>query len=129
MGRLFGNVIGGTVEGLVRHVVVPVTSVIPALVERGVLFAGFALLWAAVGAAVVADPGALDATWRSIGSWPLPVQGLAWLLFLPVMAGVWAWETDWPLAIRIAAVAGLAAWNLLVFIPRPASRREAGVNA
>lgn len=129
MGRLFGAVLGGTIDGLVRHVVVPVTGVIPALVERGMLLAGYAVLWAAVLLGLAADPSAVDAAWRTIGAWPLPVQGLAWLLFLPVMAGLWAWETDWPLALRIVAVLGLAAWNLIVFIPRGKPVREAGVTA
>ena len=129
MGRLFGTVLGGTIDGVVRHVVVPVTGVIPVLVERGILLAGYAVLWGAVGIAIIGDPGAIDAAWRSIGGTPLPVQGLAWLLFLPVMAGMWIWETDWALVVRVALVVALAAWNLVVFIPRPNARREAGVSA
>jgi hypothetical protein len=114
----FGKLIGATVDALVSGFVIPVTSVIPRLVSSGALLAVFAVLWLAIGAAAVANPAGLDATWRSIGEWPLPVQAVGWLLFLPVMAGLWIWATDWPLVARIFLVAGLAGWSLLIFIPR-----------
>jgi hypothetical protein len=114
----FGKLIGATVDALVTRIVIPVTSVIPRLVSSGALLGVFVILWVAIGAAAVANPAALDATWRAIGEWPLPAQALGWLLFLPVMAGLWVWATDWPLVARIVLVAGLAGWNLLVFIPR-----------
>lgn len=114
----FGELIGATVDALVTRIVVPVTSVIPRLVSSETLLAVFAILWLAIGAAAVANPAGLDATWRAIGEWPLPAQALAWLLFLPVTAGLWIWATDWPLAARIVLVVGLAGWNLLIFIPR-----------
>ena len=114
----FVKVLEALINALVNGIVVPVTSVIPRLVNSGVLLAVFAVLWLAIGVAAVADPAGLDATWRAIGEWPLPAQAIGWLLFLPVMAGLWIWATDWPLVARIVLVAGLAGWNLLVFIPR-----------
>jgi hypothetical protein len=114
----FGKLIGATVDALVTRIVVPVTSMIPRLVSSGALLVVFAILWLAIGAAAVANPTELDSTWRAIGEWPLPAQALGWLLFLPVMAGLWIWATDWPLVARIVLVAGLAGWNLLIFIPR-----------
>lgn len=106
------------INALVNGIVVPVTSVIPRLVSSGALLGIFAVMWLAIGVAAVANPEALDATWRAIGEWPLPVQAVGWLLFLPVMGGLWIWATDWPLVVRVVLVAGLAGWNLLVFIPR-----------
>lgn len=108
------QVIGGIVDG----VVVPVTGMIPGLVSSGMLFVVFAALWVALGAGIVLDQGGVDATWRWIGSLPLLAQGILWLLFLPVVAGIWAWETSWPLAVRAVLVVGLAGWNLLVFLPQ-----------
>lgn len=49
------------------------------------------------------------------------VQGLASLLFLPVTLGLWIWETTWPVLLRLVLVAGVAGWNLLVFLPRAAT--------
>jgi hypothetical protein len=103
---------------LVDRVIVPVTSVIPALVESGAGFVIFALMWVAFGAAIVISQGSIDEAWHWTRSLPLVVQGLIWLLFLPVMIGLWIWETTWPIALRLLLVAGLAWWNLMMFLPK-----------
>jgi hypothetical protein len=114
----FGKLIGTAVERLVGWIVIPVTSVIPRLVSSGALLVLFGAMWFAFGAAAATNPAALDDTWQAIGSWPLPVQAIGWLLFLPVMAGLWVWEADWVLLARVVVVAALAGWNLLIFVPR-----------
>jgi hypothetical protein len=58
----------------------------------GILFVVFAAMWVAFGFALVQSQGGLDAAWQWIRGMPLIVQGLAWLLFLPVMAGLWIWR-------------------------------------
>jgi hypothetical protein len=118
MATVFGNAIGSSVDRLVRWVILPVTGIIPVLVRTGLLFLGFAAMWLGFFAALVADPAALDAAWDAIVSLPLVAQAVAWLLFLPLMAGLWVWTTDWSLVVRVALVVGIAAWNLVVFIPR-----------
>jgi hypothetical protein len=35
-------------------------------------------------------------------------------------ACLWIWRTGWPRVARLTLVAGLAGWNLLVLMPRPA---------
>jgi hypothetical protein len=90
------------------------------LADHGVLFLVFAALWVAFIAALVLSQGSLDQTWAAITSWPWPIQVVAWVLFLPVVAGLWVWETSWPLVVRIVGVLGLAGFNLLVLIPRAA---------
>lgn len=122
MADRFGRVIAGLVDGLVTKLVVPVTSVIPRLVERGVLFVAFALLWGAFAVALLANPAGLGDLSAWLGQQSLPVQALAWLLFLPVTAGLWVHGTDWPLVVRLVVIAGLAGWNLLIFLPRRADR-------
>jgi hypothetical protein len=104
---------------VVDGIIVPVTGIIPTLLSSGVLFALFALLWAGFGAGLVWSQGSLDAAWAWIGSLPLLLQGVAWLLFLPVVVALWAWETSWPLVIRLVVVVGLAGWSLAIFLPRP----------
>jgi hypothetical protein len=88
------------------------------LAENGVLFAVFALIWIAVGAALIWSQGSIDQAWQTIRGLPLVVQAVVWLLFLPVMIGLWVWETTWPLVVRLILVVGIAGWNLLVFLPR-----------
>ena len=85
------------------------------LAESGVLFLIFVALWIAFGAAIVWSQGGLDQVWQTVNQLPLIVRLGAWVLFLPVMAGLWVWETSWPLIVLIAGVAG---WNILVFLPK-----------
>ena len=121
----FGKLIGTSVDALIRWVVVPVTSVIPRLVSSGVAFVIYGALWVGFAAALLTNPGALDEAWQSIAQLPLPIQAVVWLLFLPVMAGLWVWGTDWPVLIRLVIVAPLAGWNLLVFVPRAEGTHQA----
>jgi hypothetical protein len=88
------------------------------LAEHGVLLAMFAVLWLAFGIAIAVTDGGLDRAWATIQALPGAVQVLLWILFLPVMAGLWIWETGWPLLVRLVLVIGVAGWNLLVFLPK-----------
>ena len=88
------------------------------LAANGILFVVFAVIWVAFGAALIWSQGSLDAAWQTIRGLPLIVQIVVWLLFLPVMVGLWIWETTWPLILRVALILGVAGWNLLVFLPR-----------
>jgi ABC-type amino acid transport system permease subunit len=88
------------------------------LAETGVLFGVFALIWIALGVGLIWSQGSIDQAWDSIRGLPLIIQALVWLLFLPVMIGLWIWETTWPLVVRLILVIGIAGWNLLVFLPR-----------
>jgi hypothetical protein len=90
------------------------------MAEHGVLFPVFAVIWAGFGVALVASQGSLDQAWQAIRELPLIVQGVVWILFLPVMFGLWAWETTWPLVVRLVLVLGVAGWNLLIFLPKAA---------
>lgn len=88
------------------------------LAETGILFAIFAVIWVAFGAALIWSQGSLDGAWQWVRSLPLVVQGMVWLLFLPVMMGLWIWETTWPLILRLVVIVGIAGWNLVVLLPR-----------
>jgi hypothetical protein len=93
------------------------------LAESGILFVVFALLWVTLGVGILLGHGGVDATWAWLRSLPLLLQGLVWLLFLPIALGLWVWESSWPLLIRAILVMGLAGWNLLVFLPRAVTGR------
>jgi hypothetical protein len=51
------------------------------------------------------------------------VQAGVWVLFLPVMVGLWVWETSWPIVVRLTLLIGVAGWNLLIFLPRALTAR------
>jgi hypothetical protein len=88
------------------------------LAENGVLFIIFAVIWVAFGAGLLLSQGSIDQAWQAIRDLPLIVQVFVWLLFLPVMIGLWVWETTWPLILRLVLVLGIAGWNLLMFLPK-----------
>ena len=83
----------------------------------------FAALWVGFAYALIASQGSLDAAWRWITSLPLILQGVVWLLFLPVVAGLWIWESAWPLVLRLILVASIGFFNVYLFFPGYLFRR------
>ena len=110
----------GAVEQVIDTLATNLGNSVGWLADKGVLFAVFAVIWIAFGVALVWSQGSLDQVWARIQDLPLIAKAVAWLLFLPVMLGLWAWETSWPLIVRLTLVFGIAGWNLLVFLPRAA---------
>jgi hypothetical protein len=106
------------ISSFVNWTVVPITNVIAWAAENGLLFLVFLAAWVAFGSALIWSQGSLDDAWKWVGTLPLIVQAIVWLLFLPVMAGLWVWETSWPFLVRLVLVGGVAFWNLMVFLPK-----------
>jgi hypothetical protein len=88
------------------------------MAENGILFAIFAVIWVAFAAGLIFSQGSVDQAWQTIRDLPLIVQIVVWILFLPVMIGLWIWETTWPLIVRLVLVVGVAGWNLFMFLPK-----------
>lgn len=106
------------VEQVIENVASGLGDGIGFLADKGILFVVFALIWIAFGVGLVASQGSLDAAWQWVRDLPWLAQGLVWLLFLPVMIGLWIWESSWALILRVALIVSLAGWTLLV-LPRP----------
>ena len=81
-------------------------------------FAVLTVLWLAFAAAMLFNRDLLDAAWQSFRSWPLIIQWVAGLLVLPVVLGLWIWETSWPLLLRLILVIGLGWVTVYIFFPR-----------
>lgn len=81
-------------------------------------FAVLTLLWLAFGAALIFNRAMLDTVWQSFRGWPLVVQIIVGLLVLPVVLGLWIWETSWSLWLRLILVIGLAWVTVYTFFPR-----------
>lgn len=107
------------VDGALVPLIDCVTGSIPFLISSGILLLLFGVLWVGFAAALVREPARIDTAWRRVRRAPLIVQAVAWVLFLPVLAGARIWRTSWPAAARLTIVGGLAGWNLLMFLPRP----------
>src|SRR4051794_29039445 len=105
-------------ERIIETVATGVGNSIGWMAESGVLFAVFAVIWIAFAAGLIWSQGSLDEAWQSVRGLPLIVQAVVLLLLLPVMIGLWIWETSWPLVVRLVLVIGVAGWNLLIFLPR-----------
>ena len=81
-------------------------------------FAVLTLLWLAFGAALIFDREILDTVWQIFRGWPLIGQIVVGLLTLPVVIGLWVWNTDWPLLLRLVVVIGLGFATIHTFIPK-----------
>ena len=88
------------------------------MAETGILFVIFAVIWIAFAVGLIFSQGSVDQAWQTIRGLPLIVQIGVWVLFLPVMIGLWVWETSWPLILRLVLVVGVAGWNLFMFVPK-----------
>jgi hypothetical protein len=108
----------GRVDSIIDTLAGGMGNSITFLAEHGILFVFFALLWLAFAIALVMSQGSVDSAWEWIRSQHVVLQAVVWLLFLPVVAGMWIWETTWPLVLRLVLVIGLAGWNLIIFLPK-----------
>ena len=82
------------------------------------VWAAFTVLWIAFAVALAFSPGTLDDVWQAVRRRALVLQAVAWLLFLPIMIGLWVWERPWPLPIRVVLVLALGAWTVFFLYPR-----------
>ena len=105
-------------ERVIEQSATVVGSSVGWMAESGILFAVFAVIWVAIAIGVVWSQGTVEQAWQSIRALPLVIQAIAWVLFLPVMVGLWIWETTWPLLVRLTLLVGIAGWNLLIFLPK-----------
>jgi hypothetical protein len=88
-------------------------------------FTVLTLLWLAFGAALLFQPAMLDSAWQAFLDWHWIVKLFAGLLTLPVVIGLWDWESSWPLLLRLALVAGLAWITLYTFFPKKTAAQPA----
>lgn len=88
------------------------------LAENGILFVIFTAIWLGFAIGLIWSQESLDRAWQAIRSWPLILQIVTGILFLPVVVGLWIWETSWPVVVRLVLIVGIAGWNLWMFLPR-----------
>ena len=73
----------------------------------------FVMLWAGFAIALVVNREWLDLLWNWVRALPSVVEIIVWVVFLPIMAGLWVWESSWPVLVRLLAFAGIIVWTLL----------------
>ena len=73
----------------------------------------FVVLWVGFVIALVANREWLDVLWNWAQALPLVPKIIVWMVFLPIMAGLWIWESSWPALGRLVGFAGIVAWTLV----------------
>jgi hypothetical protein len=73
----------------------------------------FAMLWVGFAIALVVNREWLDLLWNRVRALPFVAETIVWVLFLPIMVGLWIWESSWPDLVRLLAFAGIVVWTLL----------------
>ena len=71
----------------------------------------FVVLWVGFVVALIVDREWLDVLWNWAQALPLVPRIIVWLVFLPIMVGLWIWESSWPVFGRLVGFAGIAAWT------------------
>ena len=73
----------------------------------------FAMLWVGFAIALVVNREWLDLLWNWVQALPSVAEIIVWVLFLPVMVGLWIWESSWPVIVRMLGFAGIVGWTLI----------------
>jgi len=73
----------------------------------------FLVLWVGFVTALVLNREWLDVLWNWTQALPLIPRIIVWVLFLPILVGLWIWESTWPVLGRLVGFAGILAWTLL----------------
>ena len=73
----------------------------------------FVVLWVGFIIALVMNQETLDVLWNWAQALPLVPKIIVWVMFLPIMVGLWIWESSWPALGRLVGFSGIVAWTLL----------------
>jgi hypothetical protein len=85
-------------------------------VARAMSFAAiaiFVVLWVGFTVALVANREWLDILWNLVRELPLVAEIIVWVLLLPIMVGLWIWQSSWPALVRLLGSAGIVGWTVL----------------
>ena len=73
----------------------------------------FVVLWIGFVVALVVNRGWLDALWDWAQALHSAPKIIIWVIFTPIMVGLWIWESSWPALGRLVGFTGIVAWTLL----------------
>ena len=83
----------------------------------------FVVLWVGFITALVVNQEWLDVLWNWAQALPWLPKIIVWVLFLPIMVGLWIWESSWPTFLRLVGFAGMVGWTLLAVSGLPRAFR------
>jgi len=73
----------------------------------------FAMLWVGFAIALIVNREWLGLLWNWVQALPSVAEIIVWVLFLPIMTGLWIWQSSWLVLARLLAFAGIVGWTLL----------------
>ena len=73
----------------------------------------FVVLWVSFFIALVVNREWLDMLWNWTQALNLVPKIIVWMVFLPIMVGLWIWESSWPALGRWVGFAGIVTWTLM----------------
>jgi hypothetical protein len=71
----------------------------------------FAMLWIVFATALIVNREWMVLLWNWVGELPLILKLIVWVVFLPIMVGIWIWESTWPDIVRWLGFAGIVLWT------------------
>jgi len=73
----------------------------------------FVLLWVGLAIALVINREWLSLLWNWVQALPIVGEIIIWILFLPIMVGLWTWESSWSTLVNLLVLVGIVGWTLL----------------
>jgi len=73
----------------------------------------FAVLWVGLVVGLVAGGQAFADAWAWLNGLEPVARITAWILFLPIAIGLWAWNAGLPAPVFAAVAVGLVVWTLV----------------
>jgi len=73
----------------------------------------FLVLWIGFITALVVNREWLNVFSNWAQALPVVPKVIVWVLILPIMVGLWIWESSWPMFGRLVGFTGIFAWTLL----------------
>jgi hypothetical protein len=73
----------------------------------------FAILWVGFVITLVVNREWLTLLWDWVQALPSVAKIIFWLLFLPIMVGLWIWESSWPILVQVSSFVGIILWTYL----------------
>jgi hypothetical protein len=73
----------------------------------------FVGLWVGFVSALVVNQEWLGEFWSWAQALPSVPKITVWVFLLPIMVGLWIWESSWPPFGRLVGFTGIIAWTLL----------------
>jgi len=65
----------------------------------------FTILWIGFVIALVTNHDWLDSIWNWVQALPTVTEIIIWVFFLPIMVGLWIWESSWSTLVSLLAFA------------------------